>query len=503
MADKSINELVAAEQIKAADLFVLEQDGSAKKLTGQTLLSWLTKAADGHGGVSSIEKLSTSGLNDTYRITLADATTFDFVVSNGRGIQSVSETIDKSKTPSVHNWTFAYNDGTSDIFSVSDGQSVYLSLTVTEYILSNNGRYPPANDAGWSEDIPVIPSDSYLWTRTTLVFSNDDNTSKKTAQIYTVTYCATKPKAPVPYNYLKNSCGFDMVNQRGISENTTSDPLYCFDRWQICNGGTSTDVDTGLILSNNGSGAMRFFQRGTENLTVAPGHTNRICTLAMRARIVKAPGELTFGAIFFDSDGATSDIERQEISPANANDYEIFLMQFKGHGIDGGDWGVEIRCIGECRIYVDWIALYPGEYSLDDLPEYQRKGYAATKAECLQYYYSTGVDSIWCSGHVSENGALLLSVPVPSSFRNAENMHDWWLHLEKMPRLFEVYSCTGNNGDFGGESVESADIIYGFDCSAMTIEIGPPGGVILTDIFDVGTLVRVRISDLAISAEPY
>ena len=45
MADKAISELVAAEQIKSTDMFVLEQDGTAKRLQGQTLLNWLTAAA--------------------------------------------------------------------------------------------------------------------------------------------------------------------------------------------------------------------------------------------------------------------------------------------------------------------------------------------------------------------------------------------------------------------------------------------------------------------------
>ena len=75
MADKSIDQLIAAENILATDLFVLQQSGMAKKLPGQVLLNWLTAAADGHGGIHSIVKLSTSGLADTYRITLADTTT--------------------------------------------------------------------------------------------------------------------------------------------------------------------------------------------------------------------------------------------------------------------------------------------------------------------------------------------------------------------------------------------------------------------------------------------
>lgn len=118
MADKAISELVAAEQITATDMFVLEQNGTAKKLTGQVLLNWLTRAADGHGGIQSIEKLGTSALADTYRITLADTTTFDFVVTNGKGITQIQ----KSDTDGlVDTYTVSYNDGTSTTFTVTNG----------------------------------------------------------------------------------------------------------------------------------------------------------------------------------------------------------------------------------------------------------------------------------------------------------------------------------------------------------------------------------------------
>lgn len=119
MADKAISELVSAEQITATDMFVLEQNGTAKKLTGQVLLNWLTAAADGHGGIQSIEKRSTSGLADTYRITLADTTVFDFVVTNGRGISSLQKT---GTSGLVDTYTFTYNDGTKATFTVTNGQ---------------------------------------------------------------------------------------------------------------------------------------------------------------------------------------------------------------------------------------------------------------------------------------------------------------------------------------------------------------------------------------------
>jgi len=85
MADKSINELPAATSIQPADLFVLQQQAtnSARSLEGQVLVSWLTNYADGHGGIQSIAKTSTSGLVDTYTISYADGSTGTFTVTNG------------------------------------------------------------------------------------------------------------------------------------------------------------------------------------------------------------------------------------------------------------------------------------------------------------------------------------------------------------------------------------------------------------------------------------
>lgn len=90
MADKTIGQLVAATNITPTDLFVLEQSGTAKKLTGQILENWLVSYADGHGGIQSIVKTSTSGLVDTYTITLADTTTVTFTVTNGRAITGIT-----------------------------------------------------------------------------------------------------------------------------------------------------------------------------------------------------------------------------------------------------------------------------------------------------------------------------------------------------------------------------------------------------------------------------
>lgn len=231
MADKAVSELVEAERITSTDLFVLEQNGTAKKLTGQVLLNWLTAAADGHGGIQSIQKVSTSGLTDTYRITLADTTTFDFAVTNGKSVEDIKKT---GTSGLVDTYTISYNDGTSGTFTVTNGAKgdkgdnqyvwikyasqeptasshsfgdvpdnwigIYSGDSATaptdwqqykwfqikgeqgdtgapatlasfqvEYQVSDSGTIIPSGT--WSASVPVVAQGKYLWTRTTHTFN--------------------------------------------------------------------------------------------------------------------------------------------------------------------------------------------------------------------------------------------------------------------------------------------------------------------------------------------
>lgn len=234
MADKSIDQLNAAEKIYATDLFVLQQSGTAKKLTGQVLLNWLTAAADGHGGIQSIVKVGSSGLVDTYRITLADTTAIDIPVTNGRSITGVSKT---GTSGLVDTHTIKYNDGTTSTFTVTNGAKgdkgdntytwiKYASQEPTEsshsmgdipddwrgeyngplsspptdwkqykwykikgdkgntgdpasllsksvtYQVSNSGEVEPSGE--WLPTVPSVPQGKYLWTKTETQFNTGD-----------------------------------------------------------------------------------------------------------------------------------------------------------------------------------------------------------------------------------------------------------------------------------------------------------------------------------------
>ena len=231
MADKAISELVAAEQIKSTDMFVLEQDGTAKRLQGQTLLNWLTAAADGHGGISNIAKTGTDGLVDTYTITLADTTTKTFTVTNGNGLTAFEKL---STVGLVDTYRFTRSDGTYFTFAVANGakgdkgdaahvwikyasqqptasshsmgdlpdawMGVYYGTaaeapddwqqytwyqikgekgdtgaaatvtgTTVEYMVSDSGTIVPSGS--WSTTIPTVPQGKYLWTRVTTTFN--------------------------------------------------------------------------------------------------------------------------------------------------------------------------------------------------------------------------------------------------------------------------------------------------------------------------------------------
>lgn len=184
MADKAISELVRASIITGTDLFVLQQDNTAKCLPGQVLLNWLTAAADGHGGIADWKKIGTSGLVDTYRVTLADTTTFDYYVTNGKAISSVKQT---SVSGLTRTYTIAFNDGTTQQFTVTDGRGI---LSVEQTSVSGLTRtYTISFNDGTTESFEITDGRSFVRMEKTgtnglvdtyTIFCNDGSTETLT-----------------------------------------------------------------------------------------------------------------------------------------------------------------------------------------------------------------------------------------------------------------------------------------------------------------------------------
>lgn len=170
---------------------MMEQAGQAKSLTGQVLINDLATALDGHGGIKSITlnddytltftmaddtevtttsvrgatgakgdkgtdgraitsvtKISTSGLVDTYKIAFSDNTSTNFAVTNGASIQSIAKTGTSGLTDT---YTVTLTDGTTSTFTVKNGNGI-ASITLqsgthaagttdTYKITFDNGEY--------------------------------------------------------------------------------------------------------------------------------------------------------------------------------------------------------------------------------------------------------------------------------------------------------------------------------------------------------------------------
>lgn len=197
MANKQISDLSAANDILPADLFVLEQDGTAKKLSGQLLISRLTALADGHGGIQSITWTvsGTSGNGQYHNATIhyADATTSTFHIRDGiKGDRGSSYYVhirysnvepsalypDISEIPD--SWMGIYT-GLSSTAPTSytaykwykikgdTGAPSQLSSSSVDYQAGSTGTVAPSGT--WSSSVPIVPQGSWLWTRTTMNFN--------------------------------------------------------------------------------------------------------------------------------------------------------------------------------------------------------------------------------------------------------------------------------------------------------------------------------------------
>ena len=193
MADRAINTLTPVEHIGMQDNFVVEQNNSAMRVTGQVFVTDLASLLDGHGGINSITGPVTSVLNDTYTIHYADATTSQFTVKNGRGITSITGPVNSGTAGNgqTHTYTINYNDG-----------STPTTIVVKDGVKGNTGDTGPANTATgtttkygqsasnntvpttWYNTIGEVPMQAglFLWTKLVINFNSGNS-----GEIYNVT----------------------------------------------------------------------------------------------------------------------------------------------------------------------------------------------------------------------------------------------------------------------------------------------------------------------------
>lgn len=196
MADKTIGSLVAASQVNPPDLFVLEQNSTAKKLSGQTLVTYLLAMIDGHGGITDItwttSGQSGNGQTHTGTIHYADDSTSEIVFRDGlkgnTGDASFVWIKYASRNPIVNTDMGNNPDSWMGIYSgtASQAPSSYTSYTwykikgetgsgaqlVSRTVEYQESSSPTSATGTWQSTVPTVRAGYYLWTHVTLTFDS-------------------------------------------------------------------------------------------------------------------------------------------------------------------------------------------------------------------------------------------------------------------------------------------------------------------------------------------
>lgn len=234
-----------------------------------------------------------------------------------------------------------------------------------------------------------------------------------------------------PTNFLDNSYFGQMVNQYG-TEHATGVGYY-IDRWYsnhsfMSVGPMSHAYDNGSIVNLLGIGNMNLEGVSTQNAILSQ-QIEPVKSKYMRGR--------TFTFAVKKLDGTVvvcSGVCSRGTAPENATEED--LIQFSAEVNSGylaaidvyknpetNNFEARIKVSPGGQVYLLWAALYEGEYTVDTLPAYQPKGYAAELLECRRYYYV--LSNSLKTGIISEdsNGTLLrLGIPLAVTMRATPTM---------------------------------------------------------------------------------
>ena len=196
MADKTIGSLTPASSVGQSDLFVLEQNSTAKSLSGQTLITYLLAMIDGHGGITSItwseSGESGNGATHTGTINLADGSTSQVVLRDGLKGNTGQKTYVwikySSKNPTSNAdmgdapdaWMGVYAGEASTAPSSYQSYKWYqikgatgAAATLVSRTVQYQESTSPINATGtWQDTVPTVAPGNYLWTHIVITFDS-------------------------------------------------------------------------------------------------------------------------------------------------------------------------------------------------------------------------------------------------------------------------------------------------------------------------------------------
>ena len=297
MADKAIGELEPAASVELSDLFVLEQTGTAKKLTGQILKNWLLELAQGHGGITNITYTApvSPSLNGTLTITLADDSVSTFSITNGKGITSItwseSGTTGDGKT---HTGTIHYNDGTTSTITFTDGlkgdqgdnANIFIKYSAIDPVSDSDMSDIPDDwwgvYSGTAQSAPTHYTD-YQWYKVKGEIGNTGDPATLTSNTVGYAWSSSGSVAPESWSGTipQKPSGSNFLWTRTILNFNTGDPVtfYCVSHYG--------EDGEGAVAEVNGVSPID----GNVTLTAADIQTDNNTSIQARISAIEANAE--------------------------------------------------------------------------------------------------------------------------------------------------------------------------------------------------------------------
>ena len=225
-------------------------------------------------------------------------------------------------------------------------------------------------------------------------------TDAQTAANNAVTHANTQVKKARPRNLLDNADWRNPVNQRGATSYSAAG--YTIDRWVKAYSRPTVTVNSTYVTLKNDSttDSYRLYQRllkgtltaGTKYTAVIKIHNGSVFSVVLEAPSSGDKSSSRLNSSFYLGIGKSDDMDTFYITVSSST-----------------------------TINVDWVALYEGEYTSDNLPEYQSKGYGNELRECMLYFqtvksvgtsYFTPIGFGWGTSSGVGRCALPLSAPM-------------------------------------------------------------------------------------------
>ena len=130
------------------------------------------------GNVRAVEQISNEQ-------AICGEVLFSLKGADGFGLSNVQQTTVSNQSGGTNTISFVLSNGSAVDVQIKngvdgkDGVSMGVLSATVVYQASANGNIPP--DGSWSQNIPVVDKGQYLWSKTTVVYT--DNTSTTTYNV--------------------------------------------------------------------------------------------------------------------------------------------------------------------------------------------------------------------------------------------------------------------------------------------------------------------------------